>query len=77
MAITTADRDLLITTLLDAFGTNTQDWGKVLAKLEARFPAITWRARMSAISATYAFTDTGMDRAWWANEVGRQADLNA
>ena len=75
MAVTAADRDLLVTTLLETFGEDYNGYARLLAKLELRFPLITWRARLAVLAAAHApFQASGLSIAWWVAEVGRLAD---
>lgn len=75
MALIAADRDLLVTTLLETFGEDYFGYARVLAKLETRFPLITWRARLGVLAPAHApFIASGLSIAWWVAEVSRLAD---
>lgn len=75
MAVSTADRDLLITTFFEVVGEDYQAMGRILARLEIRFPAVTWRARGVVLARTWQpFIDSGLSIDWWTAEVGRLAD---
>jgi hypothetical protein len=75
MAIGTTDRDLLITTLFEMAGEDPSAMGRILARLEVRFPAIAWRARGVVLARTHQpFIDAGLSIDWWTAEVGRYAD---
>jgi hypothetical protein len=75
MALTTADRDLLIHTIYDFVGEDYMLAARILARLETRFPAVAWRARFAAIMpARTEYTESGLSIAWWQAEVVRLAD---
>lgn len=75
MAVTAADRDLLITSLFEVVGEDCQTMGRILTRLEIRFPAVTWRARGVVLARTYQpFIDSGLSIDWWTAEVARIAD---
>lgn len=75
MAITTADRDALVTTLFDTFGEDYIALGRLLAALEKNFPAVAWRARLKAIALSNPrYQASGLSLAWFGNEVARMAD---
>ena len=75
MALTTADRDLLVQAIFDIVGEDYQVAARILVKLEARFPAVAWRARFAAlILGRTEYTTSGLSINWWLNEVARLAD---
>lgn len=75
MAIGTVDRDLIITTLFEVVGEDYQTMARILAKLELRFPAVTWRSRGAVLARTWQpFLDSGLSIDWWTAEVARLAD---
>jgi hypothetical protein len=76
MAIGNADRDLLIQTLFDIVGEDYYVAGRILAKLETRFPAVAWRSRLSTLmDARPEYVASGLSIDWWKQEVARQADI--
>jgi hypothetical protein len=77
MALTTADRDLLVHAVLDMVGEDYQFAARILAKLEIRFPAVAWRSRFAAIILTRGeYTSSGLSINWWLAEVARLADAS-
>jgi hypothetical protein len=75
MALTTADRDLFVHSILDFVGEDYMLAARILAKLETRFPAVAWRARFVALMATRPeYTASGLSQDWWQKEVARLAD---
>ena len=75
MALSTADRDLIITTLFEIAVEDCSVMGRILAKLELRFPAIAWRTRMVTLARLYQpFINAGLSIDWWTTEAARYAD---
>jgi len=75
MAISTSDRDLFITTLFEIVGEDYMTMGRILARLEIRFPSVSWRARGVVLARTWQpFINSGLSIDWWTAEVGRLAD---
>ena len=75
MAIGTADRDLLITTIFEAVGEDYQAAARWLVKLELRFPLVAWRSRAVTLARTWpAYQSSGLSIDWWTSEVARLAD---
>jgi len=75
MAIGTADRDLLITSIFEAVGEDYQAAARWLVKLELRFPAVAWRSRAVTLARTWpAYQSSGLSIDWWTSEVARLAD---
>ena len=75
MAISTTDRDALINALFETFGEDYVALARVLAKLEVRFSAITWRTRIATLALSWApYTSSGLSINWFTTEVGRLAD---
>lgn len=76
MAFIAADRDLLITTLFEIAGEDCGAMGRMLAKLELRFPAIAWRSRMVTLARLHQpFINAGLSIDWWTTEAARYADV--
>ena len=75
MAIGTADRDLLITSIFEAVGEDYQAAARWLVKLELRFPNVAWRSRAVTLARTWpAYQSSGLSIDWWTSEVARLAD---
>ena len=75
MAIGTADRDLLITSIFEAVGEDYQAAARWLVKLELRFPNVAWRSRAVTLARTWQpYIDSGLSIDWWTSEVARLAD---
>ena len=75
MAIGTADRDLLITSIFEMVGEDYQAAARILTKLELRFPLVTWRSRAVTLARTWQpYIDSGLSIDWWTSEVARLAD---
>ena len=75
MAIGTADRDLLITSIFEMVGEDYQAAARILTKLELRFPLVTWRSRAVTLARTWpAYQSSGLSIDWWTSEVARLAD---
>lgn len=75
MAIGTADRDLLITSIFEMVGEDYQSAARILVKLELRFPLVTWRSRAVTLARTWpAYQQSGLSIDWWTSEIARLAD---
>jgi len=71
MAISNADRRLLVLTIIECFGEGGYpQTAQVIRYLTARFPAIAWETELRT-QAAVAFGETGLSVTWWCDEVMR------
>lgn len=76
MAITPAERNALVRSLLSAFGEDYGDMGKLIYYLRLELPAVDWPTTLATIAASWQpFIDSGLSIDWWTSEVMRQADI--
>ena len=75
MAITTAERNAIIRSIMLAFGEDTGAMGRLIHFLRLEVPAIPWPTVLTTIATNWQpFRDSGLSITWWVNEVMRIAD---
>ena len=72
MAINAADARQLARVILMAYFEDYSSVAAILKPLRTEFPTINWIAELTTVVTDWQpFTDSGLSKQWWINEVDR------
>jgi hypothetical protein len=72
MALTVSERNALVKALLDEFGEDYPNMGRIIRAFRTVFPAVDWATLLTNIASSYQpFAASGLSVDWWVAEVLR------